>query len=256
MHGTDQDFDEADLDETPVEEVETVELEQVEPDELEPEKKDGEDLPSTDLITSNGRVPVVAGTEIQSLVPKTLDEAWRMAQALAAAGEMVPDKLQGNPEKIMACIMVGLEVGLPPMNALQNIAIINGKPTMWGDAIIGLVRASGLCEYVQESIEGDGTDVVAICRTKRKGEPEEVERRFSFDDAQKAGLLTKKGAIWKQYLNRMLQMRARSFCLRDTYADVLKGLHVREEVETYAKPEPEEVDSEKLLEDAGKDEAA
>jgi hypothetical protein len=114
--------------------------------------------------------------------------------------------------------------------ALQRIAVINGRPSIWGDGAMGLVRASGLCEYVYEAIDGDGDHMVAVCRVKRKGEKNPIERTFSVADAKKAGLWGKAGT-WQQYPKRMLQMRARAFALRDLFADVLGGLYIAEELE-------------------------
>jgi hypothetical protein len=59
---------------------------------------------------------------------------------------------------------------------------------------------------------------------------EVVSRKFSAQDAKKAGLLNKAGP-WTQYPDRMLQMRARGFCARDAVPDVLRGMYVREEME-------------------------
>jgi len=100
---------------------------------------------------------------------------------------------------------------------------------VWGDALIALVRSSGICEYIQEWFEGEGDALVAVCRTKRVGDPEPVERRFSWKQAKAAGLTQKKGPWSQGYGARMLQMRNRSWTLRDVYADILKGLAVAEE---------------------------
>ncbi len=85
------------------------------------------------------------------------------------------------------------------------------------------VRAS-LCEYVIEEPFEDK----AICRVKRRGEDEQL-RIFTVDDVKKAGLLGKQGP-WTQYPKRMLQMRARSWALRDVFPDVLRGVQIAEEV--------------------------
>jgi hypothetical protein len=162
-----------------------------------------------------------------AIVPQSMDEAYRLATAIVRAG-MAP-KDMNTPEKAMVAILQGLEVGLKPMQALQRIAVVNGRPTIWGDGAIGLVRGSGLCEYVNERIEGEGDKRVAICEAKRKGETQPTIRKFSVDDAKKAGLWGKAGT-WSQYPERMLQMRARAFALRDLFADVLGGMHIREEV--------------------------
>jgi len=112
---------------------------------------------------------------------------------------------------------------LQPMQAMQNIAVINGRPSIWGDAMIALVRACPAFEYINET----QTDKEATCVIKRKGEPEAV-RTFSMEDAKRAGLTGKSGP-WTQYPKRMMQMRARSWALRDVFPDVLKGMICAEE---------------------------
>jgi hypothetical protein len=107
---------------------------------------------------------------------------------------------------------------------MQNIAVINGRPSLWGDAVIALARNSPMCEYIVETC----TDTLATCKVKRRGEPEQI-RTFGMEDASKAGLKGKQGP-WAQYPKRMMQMRARAFAIRDVFPDVLKGLPVAEEV--------------------------
>jgi hypothetical protein len=156
------------------------------------------------------------------LSPQTFEQALTFANYLADS-DMVPKNFHGKPGDCLIAMQWGMEVGLKPLQALQNIAVINGRPSLWGDAIIALVRSSPLCEYVMES----QTDAVATCRVKRRGEAEEV-RTFSMEDAKKAGLTGKTGP-WTQYPKRMMQMRARAFAMRDVFPDVLKGLHSAEE---------------------------
>jgi hypothetical protein len=118
------------------------------------------------------------------------------------------------------------------MQALQNIAVINGKPSVYGDAMMALVQASPVCEGIDEHIEGEGTaNPVAVCVAKRKGR-NPVIARFSVEDAKRAGLWGKQGP-WQAYPKRMLQMRARGFALRDAFPDVLKGLITAEEAQDY-----------------------
>jgi hypothetical protein len=96
---------------------------------------------------------------------------------------------------------------------------------------MALVRASGLAASIEERIEGTGpSDWVAICTVRRRGDVHPVERRFSAEDARRARLWGKAGP-WSDYPQRMLQMRARAFALRDVFADVLGGLYLREEIE-------------------------
>jgi hypothetical protein len=137
---------------------------------------------------------------------------------------MVPKNFQKKPGDCLIAMQWGAEVGLKPLQALQNIAVINGRPALWGDSLIALVRASPACQYILE--EDDGK--MATCRVKRRGEPEQA-RTFSMDDAKAAGLQGKPGP-WTQYPERMRQMRARAFALRDVFPDVLRGMPVAEEV--------------------------
>lgn len=157
------------------------------------------------------------------LSPQTFEQALTFAGYLADS-DMVPKDFKGKPGNCLIAMQWGAELGLKPLQALQNLAIINGRPSLWGDAVIALVRGSPLCEYVTE--DDDGTQ--AICRVKRRGEPEQI-RTFSMQDAQAAGLAGKAGP-WSQYPRRMRQMRARAFALRDVFPDVLRGLPVAEEL--------------------------
>lgn len=157
------------------------------------------------------------------LSPQTFEQALTFSNYLADS-DMVPKDFKGKPGNCLVAIQWGMEIGLKPLQAMQNIAVINGRPSLWGDAVIALVRSSPLCEYIIE--EDDGR--TATCKVKRRGEPEQY-RSFSMDDAKAAGLLGKQGP-WTQYPKRMRQMRARAFAVRDVFPDVLKGLPVAEEV--------------------------
>jgi hypothetical protein len=163
-----------------------------------------------------------------SLTPSSLTEAMAFADILAKS-TIVPKEFLGNPGNILVAIQWGLELGLQPLQAMQNIAVINGRPALWGDAVIALVRGSTLCEYVYEEDDGH----VATCRVKRRGENEQV-RTFSMDDAKVAGLMGKSGP-WTQHPKRMRQMRARAFALRDVFPDVLRGMPVAEELQDMPK---------------------
>lgn len=179
-------------------------------------------------VTTIAPRPLAAGGKLSAIVPQNMDEAYRLAKAICMAG-MAP-KGMDSPEKCMISIMRGMEVGLTPMMALDKIAIVNGRPVIWGDGAMGLVRGSGVCDWVKEYIDGEGDNRAGVCIAKRRGEAEPIERRFSIADARKANLWGKSGP-WSQFPERMLQMRARAFCLRDLFADVLGGLYLREEME-------------------------
>ena len=173
----------------------------------------------------------LANTNRQGFAPATLTEAVQFSEMLASSS-MVPRAYQGKPQDVLVCVQWGYEMGLAPMQALQNIAVINGKPSVYGDAAMALVQASPVCEDVEEYFEDEGTpNPVAVCVAKRKGR-KPVTVRFSVEDAKRAGLWGKQGP-WSAYPKRMMQMRARGFALRDAFPDVLKGMITAEEAQDY-----------------------
>lgn len=173
----------------------------------------------------------ITANETGGLVPRTFNGLWRISRIMASSG-LMPKGIE-KPEAVFVCVQMGLEVGLSPMQAVQNIAPINGRPTIWGDAMLGLVRGSGMLEEIKEKAVGTfpNDNYAAVCTVKRKGY-DAVVQTFSIADAKKAGLWNKSGP-WQQYPKRMLQMRARSWALRDAFGDVLKGLQCAEEVMDY-----------------------
>lgn len=157
-------------------------------------------------------------------------DAMNYAQAIAKSN-FCPKDYRHKPDDVLVAIQMGLEVGLKPMQALQNIAVINNRPCLWGDSVLAIIQTSGQLEDIEEKLEGDlEKDAIATCIVKRKGMKSGIKRTFSIVEARKARLLSKPGP-WQDYRGRMLQMRARGFALRDGFADVLKGLNIREEVE-------------------------
>jgi hypothetical protein len=160
------------------------------------------------------------------LVPTTFDQLVIFAEMAATSG-MVPKSYEGKPGAIMVAVQMGSELGLSPMQSVNSIAVINGRPGVWGDGLIGLCRQSPLCQDIVEKIEGDGDNRTAICTAIRRGSTP-VVGRFSMADAKRAGLSGK--GIWAQYPDRMLTNRARGFALRDAFPDVLRGLKTAEEL--------------------------
>lgn len=170
------------------------------------------------------QVPMEATREMGAIVPQNMDEMARFATMVCKSG-MAPKGLE-TPEKVAIAVMKGLEVGFTPFQSLADIAVINGRPTIWGDGLIALVRREG--HQVHEWLEGEGDAMVASCTVKRADTGEEITRSFSVADAKKASLWGKQGP-WQQYPKRMLQMRARGWAVRDGAADAMKGLRVAEE---------------------------
>ena len=171
-------------------------------------------------------------TTRRSLVPTSMKEMELFAEKLSKS-ILVPKDYQGKPANCLVAIQWGMELGLAPLQALQNIAVINGKPSVYGDSLLAMVRADSRCMGVEETQEGG----VATCIVKRKladGSIEKVKRTFSMQQAEQAGLSNR--PTWKAYPERMLQHRARGNALRDAFPDVLRGIITTEEAQDIGEP--------------------
>lgn len=159
-------------------------------------------------------------------------ELIQFAQTVAESG--LAPKGMDKPAAIAIALQMAMEVGLSPMAGLQNIAVINGRPTMWGDAQLAVCRASGVFDESAFDEGWEKTDpkneetILAYCIVRRLPDGKPVRREFSIAEARRAGLWQKQGP-WTQYPKRMLQCRARSWALKDTFSDLLKGISMTEE---------------------------
>lgn len=172
---------------------------------------------------------------------RTLDDMWRFSQCVVKSG-FAPKGME-KPESILIAVEMGYEVGLSPMAALQNTAVVNGRPTIYGDAALALVRGSGILEFYEEKQVGTkGKDDFGYkVSAKRKGDSSTYSETFTVADAKTANLWGKPGP-WSQYPARMLKFRARGFLLRDAFGDVLKGMRTFEEVRDYVDADVEVVE--------------
>lgn len=169
-----------------------------------------------------------------ALHPRDINEALQMANMLSDS-QMVPKQYQRKPQDTLVAMMMGAELGLNPIQALQNIAVINGKPAIYGDALLALVQSHPKFGGHEESF--DDATMAATCAVWRTGDSSKHCVTFSQRDAEQAGLWKKAGP-WSQYPKRMLMWRARGYALRDKFADALGGLITVEE----ARDIPEERD--------------
>jgi hypothetical protein len=186
---------------------------------------------------SLGQVPLYEETLIDRGVRKTarnevdfmnfsnFDRAWQTAEMISKA-KCVPQQFWGNPADILVVIQFGHELDLPPMFSLQNIMIVNNRPTLYGDAMLAVcIRSRFFIDCIETYDEENET---AYCTVERKGR-NPITRKFSRAMAQTAKLWGKVGP-WSTNPERMLQLRARAFALRDMFPDVLRGLLTFEEM--------------------------
>lgn len=167
-------------------------------------------------------------------LPSTKGEAYKLAESFSKSG-FCPAGYRGKPADVYLAMAYGSQIGLNPLLAVQNIAVVNGKPSVYGDALTAIAQGHHETESYEDGYKQDGT---AFCKISRKGRT--IYREFSVEMAKRAGLWGKN--TWAQYPERMLLWRARGWAIRDAFADVLMGLwSVEEAVDNPIIPEDRNV---------------
>lgn len=157
---------------------------------------------------------------------KNMSEAMSFATTIFQSG-MCPTTIK-NPSQVLIVLQHGAEVGLKPMQALRSIYVVNNRPTIFGEAVPGIVLNKGILEDYKRWYEGDGDNLTAICKTKRKGIAEESIGTFSVADAKRAGLIGKPGP-WTLYPKDQLMWKAIARSFRPLFGDVLCGMPIYED---------------------------
>ena len=186
--------------------------------------------------------------------PTTLEQMFRVAKMLAHS-QMVPEAYQITlpkgfeswadvptdkikqavnlaTQKIVAATIMGNELGLSMFSALRSIAVINGRPSVWGDAVPALGQRAVTVEDIKETYAGSIKDKTrtAYCKIKLKGRASWIEREFSVEDAVRADLWdNSKRPTWKKYPDVMLMNRARGLAWRAAAPGALMGLPTSDE---------------------------
>lgn len=234
----------------------------------------GEILPASPAPTP----PVVEyAPQYPSIPPKVVGglpyvrDYMKLARTIHST-EMVPKVLQGRPDAILACFMQGYELGLGPMQALNGINIIQGRPSLSAELMRALIIQAGHVMILSQ------TNDVATIRCHRREWPagEMATFEFTIEDARRAGLVEwherwtknqsgknfkqvwnphstdpkpawaeasnlKKSDAWHNYTRAMLGARVSSECARATFADVLAGMsYTPEEIRDFSGDDREE----------------
>lgn len=150
-----------------------------------------------------------------------LDAMLRTASALRAAGGMLPQHLKSEGE-ILAVIMAGQELGLPPMAALRGLYLVHGKVGLSYDAMVGLLRRAGYRIQWQES-----TPSRAVLELTHPDGSTHTET-WDTQRAKTAGLTGRD--MWRKYPDTMLRARCVSSAARAFAGDVLAGCYSVDEV--------------------------
>lgn len=175
--------------------------------------------------------------ELTVISPNSINEAQSLAKTLSLAS-ILPDALRRNEADILATILAGSELGLPPMTALRGIQIIQGKPTLAADTMGALVkRRKEVCQWLSLV---ESTPKSCTYKTQRIGDPEPTSMTWTFDQAVTAGLTG--GMGWKKYPDAMLRARCLAAICRAVYPDVCMGLYDPDELGAPSEPPRETIE--------------
>lgn len=143
---------------------------------------------------------------------------WKTLNMIADT-VMVPRGLRGNPAAMYAAIMMGRELDLGPMQSMQMIDVIDGRPSLSAELQTAMIRSAG--HSITASVF---TDHECSISGRRVDNGDEMEVSFTIEMAERAGLLSKRN--WQQYPEAMLWARAVSMLARMLFADVFAVMHV------------------------------
>lgn len=174
---------------------------------------------------------------------KTMEQILDFGQKFIDSG-MAPPHFK-KKEAVMVAIAYGKSIGLNTMAAVQQVVVVNGLPTLKGDAAKALILSSGICTKWEESTSGTfpNDDYTYNISAERK-DGQKMTVSFSVFDAKRAGLWISEEKAkldngkwafgpWYKYPKRMVKYRALGFMARDLFPDVLQGMVTVEEAQDF-----------------------
>lgn len=204
------------------------------------EQKGQQEAKKSEEQKKQQEVAVIRADQMGVLLPRDINEAWRLAGFFHASG-FLPARFD-TQAKVLTAMQFARELGLPPLSAMRQIAVVEGTPSLFGDLPLSLCYRSGQLEWIREYLLDEQEQQIclanknlkakvwgAVCVVKRRNDLELVEAVFSLDDARNAGLFPAgPKAAWTKYPKRMLRYRARSMALKDKMPDCLNGIAIAE----------------------------
>lgn len=166
-------------------------------------------------------------TEIAIRTQDSLADRIYYAQTLAESG-LLPKQYRKSPENVLYAVEYGRGLGLNPIQAMNSVHVIEGKPSPSSGLIGAMVRKAG--HKLRVRVERGQSGPVAIAQIIRSDDPEwTFESRWDMDRARRAGVAGKQ--VWKAYPEAMLKARAITEVAREACEEALLGFsHSAEEM--------------------------
>ena len=179
----------------------------------------------------------------------TFQLAFQMAKGLSQS-TLVPQQFQNNPANCLIALEQSNRLNISPMAVMQNLYIVQGKPSFSSSFIIGLINASGKydMELQFDEEEKDGKPYACTCWTEKDGR-KVTGIKITMDMADKEGWTKKNGSKWLTIPQVMLRYRAASFFARMNCPELSIGLYSKEEYDDWATPKSNKASLNEILVD-------
>lgn len=184
--------------------------------------------------------------ETNEIVPAPIAEWQDMKEkALVLLKSGFMPKAINTVDKVLTVALTGKELGLPLMQSLRGIHVIDQVPVIKPELLLALCiqRINGFKFWWGKS---DNTEAHVFISRPEMNEP--FESVFTIEDAKKAGLLSKSN--WNNYPANMLRWRALANALHATCPEVLVGIYTPDEIQAETTQDGEIIEAEhKVIEE-------
>lgn len=198
------------------------------------------------METEPSLIPAVqahSGISIITDIP-VFEHMWRIARIFAAS-DIVPKQFVGNEPNCFIAVEMSNRMGINPVALMQNMAIVNGRPTLEAKLITALINDSGVfLDDLEYEIEGaepgwnkaaskpvDPSYRVRAHAVKKSTGERLYGEWIGWDMVQGEGWQSKNGSKWLTMPGQMFRYRAASFFSKIYCTNITLGMQTREEME-------------------------
>lgn len=198
---------------------------------------DTQQLPDVEL-TAQARAQAMSLAENTKL----LQGIYKMAKVYANS-TMIPSSYQRNPDNCFVAIELAGRMNVSPTLVMQNLTVVQGRPSWSGQSCIALVNGCGKFTHDLDFnfVGKEGTDEWGCyCETVRKSDGRKLTgTTITIGLAKAEKWYDKGGSKWQTIPQQMMMYRAASWFARAYCPEVLMGFSTADEAEDIAEPAPE-----------------
>ena len=161
--------------------------------------------------------------------------AFELAQRqgkMYAASDLVPKQFQNSIGNCVIALEMAQRIGASPMAVMQNLYIVNGRPSWSSSFIIAAINQSGRYSPLRFEMSGEGDTRQCIAWANEKADNTRLESPpVSIQLAKDEGWYQKNGSKWKTMPELMLRYRSATLFGRLYAPEILMGMHSEHEAE-------------------------